>query len=162
MPIEEDNDLFPPRHWNGHHTLGDGDQIGMMGQHSTKFITFRQGVLPEDIEPVHAEVVIPARMLHVPESVGVPAPAVVVPAPAVDDRKWVWCQVDSNIVSAYIMEDVDEVRVLCCAMLCPNLSHYDRASSACSCFGMSPIKGGTQLRETHSVMPSSLKCNFVP
>ena len=137
MPIGEDN-VFFPRHWNGRHTLEDGDQIGMMGPYSTKFITFKQGVL-QDIEPVHAGVVVPARMLHVHESVGVPAPAVVVPAPAVvvpapvvDDRKWIWCQVDSKIVSAYIMEDV--VRVLCCATICPNLSHCDRASSACSCF----------------------------
>ena len=85
-------------------------------------------------------------MLHVPESVGVPAPdvvvpapAVVVPAPAVDDRKWVWCQVvDSEIASVYIMQDVAEVRVLCCVMQCPYLSHYDRMNSACWCFGMSP------------------------
>ena len=108
-----------------------------MGQFSTKFITFKRGVL-QGIMPVPAGVVIPARMLHVPESVGVPAPAVVVPAPAVDDHKWVWCQVDSEIASAYIMQDVEEVRVLCCVMQCPNLSHYDRMNSACWCFGMSP------------------------
>ena len=146
MPYEQNNNKFFARHWNSHRTLEDGDQIGLLGQFSTKFITFKRGVLQDDIMPVHAGVVIPARMLHVPESVGVPAPdvvvpapAVVVPAPAVDDRKWVWCQVvDSEIASVYIMQDVAEVRVLCCVMQCPYLSHYDRMNSACWSFGMSP------------------------
>ena len=62
MPYEQNNNKFFARHWNSHRTLEDGDQIGMMGQFSTKFITFKQGVL-QDIEPVPAGVVIPAVLV---------------------------------------------------------------------------------------------------
>ena len=76
----------------------------MMGQHSTHFITFNQGVL-SDIEPVAAAIVVPAPPVVVPASYSAPDPPVEVPS-------WVFCEVQSDVVSAYLMQDVAEVRVL--------------------------------------------------
>ena len=43
IPVDQ-NELFIPRHFNDHLTLENGYQIGMLGEYSTHFITFNQGV----------------------------------------------------------------------------------------------------------------------
>ena len=101
IPVDQ-NELFIPRHLNDHLTLENGYQIGMLGEYSTHFITFNQGVFMQ----IHYHI----RDSHIDMYVDTP-PVAAPPAARHVPVSWLFCCVVSDIVSAFIMEDVPEVRV---------------------------------------------------